>query len=167
MGLARRLHIAIVEDDRHMTEMLSDFISSKYPSAQIEVFKSGEEALSDLSTRPDLVILDYHLDSMNPTAMNGLQILEKLKERYKDIQVVFLSAQESTEIAANTVKYGAFDYILKNQQAFHRLEVVFRNLLGNADLRKNLGTQRFFNYFLALIVILLMVGIVMRRINGM
>ena len=166
MSIQPKLEIVIIEDDVSMTGMLEDFFTGKFPAAQISVFKTGEDALNALFKQPDLVVLDYHLDSMNPTAMNGLQILARLKERYKDIQVVFLSAQESTEIAANTVKYGAYDYILKNQQAFHRLEVVMRNLLGQAHLKKNLGTQRFFNVFLAIVVVVLLLGLLVRRMTS-
>ena len=165
MNESRNIQVVIIEDDLNMTEMLKDFFGSKFPSAQITTFKTGEEALNGIFKEPDLVVLDYHLDSMNPTALNGLQILERLKIRYSSIQVVFLSSQESTEIAANTVKYGAFDYILKNQQAFHRLEVVIRNVTGQAHLKKNLGTQRFFNYFLAIMIIVLLIGLIMQRMD--
>lgn len=163
MSIYTDLHIVAIDDDKNMREMLSDFITSKFNGARLTTFSSGEEAISGLSARPDLIILDYHLDSANPMALNGLQILQKLRSMYPDAQVVFLSSQESTEVAANTMKYGAFDYILKNEFAFQRLELVVRNIMGNSDLRKNAGTQRFFNYLLAGLVIALVLGILYTR----
>ncbi|MFN8142804.1 MAG: response regulator [Bacteroidia bacterium] len=72
---------------------------------------------------PIPVVLDYHLDSSDPTAMNGLQVLKKIKEQFPEVPVIFLSGQEKAEIAANTMKYGAYDCVVKNESAFHRLEI--------------------------------------------
>lgn len=160
------LQIAIIEDDAHMAEMIVDFLESKFPGAQLTHYRSGEDALNGIFRKPNLIILDYNLDGTNPMAMNGLQVLAKLKERLPDVDVVFLSGQESTEIAANTMKYGAYDYILKNQHAFSRLEVVMRNLSGQANLKKSAGTQRFFNYLLLIMVIALLFGIVYIRMTN-
>jgi DNA-binding NtrC family response regulator len=159
------LQISIIEDDATMADMITDFLETKFPGAQLTTYKSGEEALNGIFRKPSLIILDYHLDGSNPMAMNGLQVLAKLKERHPDVEVVFLSAQESTEIAANTMKYGAYDYILKNQHAFNRLEVVMRNIMGQNVLKKNAGTQRFFNYLLATMVIALLIGIIYTRMT--
>ena len=87
----------------------------QYPLAELSTFSTGELSLQGLINEPDLVVLDYHLDSVNPTAMNGLQVLKKLKLRFPFVPVIFLSGQEKAELAYNTIKYGAWDYILKNE----------------------------------------------------
>ncbi|MCX6291463.1 MAG: response regulator [Bacteroidetes bacterium] len=150
--------ITIVDDDPAMTEMLKDFFERKFPGAVVTTFASGETALSGIYFEPDIIILDYHLDSMNAVAMNGLQVLKKLKEQFPAVPVIFLSSQEKTEIAANTMKYGAYDYIVKNENAFHRLEIILNNIRGHADLKKNLGTQKIFNTILAILVLALIAG---------
>ena len=162
MSIYSNLQIVAIEDDANMLEMLKDFIESKFPGALLTTYSTGEEAISGIFRQPDLIILDYHLDSADPMAMNGLQILNKIRARFKDVQIIFLSAQENTEIAANTM---AYDYILKNRFAFQRLEVVIRNLMGQAELQKKSGTQRFFNVLLAGIVLALLAGIFWMRMN--
>ena len=92
--------------------------------------------------------------------------LMKLKERYPQVPVIFLSGQEKTEIATNTMKYGAWDYIVKNDSAFHRLEIHINNILGHVDLKKNLGAQKFFNRLLAILAIALVIGIIVMRIGN-
>lgn len=161
----RSINIAIVDDDAQMREMLTDFIAGKYPAANIQAYSSGEEALSKIYEKPDLVVLDYNLDSNDAVAMNGLQILKKLKEKYEGVPVIFFSAQEKAEIAANTIKYGAWDYIVKNENAFHRLEIIISNILGTVDLKKNLGTQKFFNRLLFLLLVGLLIGFIVRRMS--
>jgi DNA-binding NarL/FixJ family response regulator len=153
-----RLRITLIEDEHQMSEMLKDFISHKYPIAEISIYQSGEEALDKISETQDLYIVDYFLDSDNPQAMNGVQFLKKLQERYPNAKVIFLSGQEKAQVAADTMKYGAYDYIVKNDNAFNRLEIVFKNVLGETSLKKNLGTQRFFNYLLIALIAALLVG---------
>ncbi|MCC7232283.1 MAG: response regulator [Bacteroidia bacterium] len=144
-----------------MSEMLRDFFSEKYPKAQLSSFSSGEKALEGLYSRPDLIVLDYHLDSTDPGAMNGMQVLKKIKERYDDAVVIILSGQEKAEVAANTIKYGAYDYVVKNESAFHRLELLIDKIVGHADMKKNLGTQKFFNIILVILLVAVIVGIIL------
>jgi len=160
-----KIKVAIVDDEAQMREMLKDFVEQKFPAAEISFYSSGEEALEKIYEEPDMIILDYLLDSKNSEAMNGVQVLKKLKERYEDVHVVFVSGQERAEIAANTMKYGAYDYIVKNENAFHRLEIVVKNVLGNTQLKKTAGTQKFFNYLLVALIAALVIGIIVMKVG--
>ena len=160
-----KIKVAVVDDEAQMREMLKDFVEQKFPAAKISSFASGEEALEKIYEEPHVVILDYNLDADNSEAMNGVQILKKLKDRYPDVNVVFVSGQERAEVAANTMRYGAYDYIVKNENAFHRLEIVMKNILGNTDLKKTAGTQKFFNYLLGALIIALIIGIIVMRVK--
>jgi DNA-binding NtrC family response regulator len=159
----RLLKIIVIDDDPQMLEMLKDFFGNKYGSSDVKSYSTGEDALESIVQEPHLIILDYHLDSKNPAAMNGMQVLKKLKDRFPTVPVIFLSGQEKAEVAANTMKYGAYDYIVKNESAFHRLEILINNILGHVDLQKNLGTQKFFNRLLAVLVAALLIGFIVSR----
>ncbi|REJ82404.1 MAG: response regulator [Bacteroidetes bacterium] len=161
----RPIKIILIDDDASMSEMLKDFFKTNYPASELIYFSSGERALQDIYLTPDMIVLDYHLDSSDPAAMNGMQVLKKLKTRFPDVPVIFLSGQEKAEVAANTMKYGAYDYVVKNEHAFHRLSIITNNLLGHSDLRKNLGTQKFFNIFLGILLIALVLGIIIIRMT--
>jgi two-component system, OmpR family, response regulator len=161
----RTLKITLIDDDPQMREMLTDFFNGKFPTSVITTYPTGEEAMMKLSSEPNLVVLDYHLDSVDGTAMNGLQVLKRIKERYPNVPVIFLSGQEKAEVAANTMKYGAWDYIVKNESAFHRLEILMNNILGHVELKKNLGTQKFFNRLLGILVVALVVGLLIIRMT--
>jgi len=163
MYTSQNLKIAIIDDDPAMTEMQKDFFEKKFPGSEITDFSSGEAALKGIYMEPDVIVLDYHLDSTNPDAMNGLMVLKKLKDQFPNVPVIFLSSQEKTEVAANTMKYGAYDYIVKNENAFHRLEILLTNIRGHASLKKNLGTQKIFNTILAILFTALVIGFIIIR----
>ena len=46
------------------------------------------------------------------------------------------SGQDKIEVAVNTMKYGAFDYIVKSESAFHRSENVIFNLIKRMKLQE-------------------------------
>lgn len=159
----RTLQVTLIDDDPNMREMLHDFFSGKYKNCNCESYSTGEEALQKMYAEPNLIVLDYHLDSSDASAMNGLQVLKKVKDKFPNVPVIFLSGQEKAEVAANTMKYGAYDYIVKNESAFHRLEIIFNNILGHVELKKNLGTQKFFNTLLVVLVVAMLIGIVVSK----
>lgn len=165
MYTSRNLLISLIDDDPQMREMLKDFFTGKYPNSDIETYNTGEDAIKNLVVQPDLIILDYHLDSIDATAMNGLQVLKKIKDKFPNTPVIFLSGQEKAEIAANTMKHGAWDYVVKNESAFHRMEILVNNILGHIDLKKNLGTQKFFNRLLGIIILALVIGMIIMRLT--
>lgn len=101
-------NIFIVEDDQFFAQMLK-IVLGKNNYTNVQHFDSGEACLENLYTNPDLVILDYNLGTMN-----GIEVLRKIKGINPNIHVIFLSSQEKMNVAINSLKYGAFDYIEKN-----------------------------------------------------
>jgi two-component system OmpR family response regulator len=136
--------VAIVDDDAMMSQLIEDMIGKKFTNARIAHYRLGEDLLSS-GLRPDVAILDYHLDSLKADAMNGLQVLSKLKERHSELPVIFLTAQDKLDIATNTIKYGAYDYIVKNETAFARLENAMTNVLQLHLLQRTNRSQGIMN----------------------
>ncbi|MEO5572359.1 MAG: response regulator [Bacteroidia bacterium] len=162
----KKFKIVLIDDDPSMMVMLKDFITEKYTRADVAVFKTGEEALSGIFTMPEVIVLDYHLDSVEPDALNGLQILKNVKDLYPETPVIFLSVEEKPEVAMNTINYGAYDYIVKNENAFHRLEILLANILTQSELKRNLSSQKFFNRLLAILLIAVVIGFVIFKMLG-
>ena len=154
----------VIEDNEQMSEMIKDSIIHKFSSANVSVFTSGEEALNETKSDPDVIILDYQLDSQNPKALNGIQVLGKLKKQFTS-PVIFLSAQEKPEVSANIIKYGAYDYVVKNQQSFQRLEIIINNILNSRSQKQSSGSQKTLITVLIGIIIALVITIVMMMMN--
>src|SRR5207253_1745416 len=137
----------------------------KFPGSTVVYYNTGEDAIPAIVNQPDIVILDYQLDSVKPDAMNGIQILSKLKERFPELPVIFMSAQDRIEVASNTIKYGAYDYIVKGETAFHKLELVVRQLAGLRQLKKSHGFQKSMNMVFWVLVLGLLGYIIYLRLQ--
>ena len=68
----------LVDDDRLFLKSLEiEFM--EHADFSIKTFATGEQCVENLSQSPDIIILDYHLDGIDKTAMNGIEALDKIK----------------------------------------------------------------------------------------
>jgi CheY-like chemotaxis protein len=139
-----KLKITLVDDEPAFLNMLKDFVLQRYPNAQVNVCTSGEEAVEKIYEQQDLIIIDYQLDSVNPAAMNGIQLLQRLKQMYPETPVIFISASENPEVAAHTIKFGAYDYLIKNEHTFQKAEILLNNILTHDSLKKKFRASAVF-----------------------
>ncbi len=114
-------NIFIVDDDEMMALMLSDHLSKNYRNT-VTVFNTGEECLKKIHLNPDVIILDYQLNSVDPNAADGLQILQQIKKVDRKIHVIMLSSQDEYGKAMQTIVKGALEYVVKNDEAFKRID---------------------------------------------
>ncbi|CAN5332955.1 hypothetical protein BH09BAC1_BH09BAC1_08030 [soil metagenome] len=129
--------VFLVDDDPMHLQMLKDHLSSKF-KLDITTFSTGEDCLANLDKNPDVVVLDYYLNSVEKNAANGIEILKKIKVRKPDTEVVMLSGQEKIEIAVETMASGAFDYVIKNESSFLRTENKLINVFKHKKVQENL-----------------------------
>ena len=127
MAAVEKRVIFLVDDEPIQNEMLKDFLDERFVF-DIRTFENGEEALESLPLNPEVVVLDYHLSSRQREAQNGVDILKALKERCPDTQVVMLSGQDRVEVAVESMRYGAYDYVVKGETAFYRIENLLINI---------------------------------------
>ncbi len=122
----------------------------------IKTFMSGEEVLKALSKKPDIIILDYFLDSEKPNAMSGIKVLQEIKQIAPDVEVLMLSGQEDIDVAVNSVKYGAVDYIVKNKSAFIRVQNDIKRIMkGKEKDKDNAGFRKFVITLVAFLILLI------------
>lgn len=123
------IKIFIVDDEPMLSEMLTDYLKEQNPGMKIQSFPTGEACLKNLHENPDAVVLDYHLNSREKDASNGIDILKELKKRNKRLPVIMLSSQKSYFIATQTIMYGAVHYVIKGQDAFKEIyELIKANI---------------------------------------
>jgi two-component system OmpR family response regulator len=165
MSPERKLSVTIIDDDPAICEMVRDTIEKKFPGSAIAIFNTGEDALAAMTAEPNIAVLDYQLDTVKADAMNGIQILSKLKARYPNLPVIFLTGQDRIEVASNTIKYGAYDYIVKNETAFHKLELALTQLANLRTLKKSNGFQKTMNLVFWVLVIALFGYVIYLRVH--
>jgi DNA-binding NarL/FixJ family response regulator len=120
--------IFIVDDEPLLSEMLTDYLKDQYEGFNIKCFPTGEACLQNLDEQPDVVVLDYYLNSKEKSAANGIDILKEIKRHDKALPVIMLSSQKSYATASQTIMYGAMHYVIKGQDPF---EEIFQLIKSN------------------------------------
>jgi DNA-binding NtrC family response regulator len=120
-------YMFLVDDEPIQNEMLKDYLSERF-QYQIKTYGSGEEAMKDMHLNPEIAVLDFHLNSHLPNAQNGVEVLKMVKEQHPAVQVIMLSGQDKLEVAVDSMKYGAYDYVIKGETAFSRMENILNNI---------------------------------------
>ncbi|UTW63944.1 response regulator [bacterium SCSIO 12741] len=110
--------VFVVEDDPLYGAFIKEvLLQNEYTN--LKLFQSGKEFMEELHKNPSIVILDYRLKE---PGLDGLKILKRIKAYDPDIHVLMLTGQQKLEVAVNTLKYGAFDYVIKDENAQRNLQ---------------------------------------------
>lgn len=133
-----KIKIFLVDDDAlYLKSLEIEFL--EHADFIIETYPTGELCLKNLSHNPDIIILDYHLDGIDKTAMNGLETLDKIKDSNPDIPVIMLSSQDKIEVAINCMHHRAGDYVVKSETAFMRLRKIITTIFTYKKMEKELS----------------------------
>jgi DNA-binding NtrC family response regulator len=133
-----KIKLFLVDDDALFLKSLEiEFL--QHGDFTIETFSTGEHCLENLSHSPDVIILDYHLDGIDKNAMNGMETLDKIKAINPDIPVVMLSSQDKIDVAINCMHHRAFDYVVKSETAFIRLQKIITTVFSYKKMEKTLN----------------------------
>ncbi len=98
--------VLIVDDELGVRESLRMVLKDRF---EIGVATSGQAALDTIEREPvDVVLLDLLMPGMD-----GMEALEKIRQRPAPPQVIMLTATKTVKTAVNAMKLGAFDYITK------------------------------------------------------
>lgn len=113
--------VFIVEDNKTYSLLLKKYleIHLKKWSTTVFSFVTGEACLQKFKKiKPDIILLDYELNSHTTDAENGLQILDKLKALDPGIKIIMLTGNAELNVALKSFQNGAADYILKGENSF-------------------------------------------------
>jgi two-component system nitrogen regulation response regulator NtrX len=141
--------ILIVDDEAGVRASLGGVLRDE--GYEVDAVESGEACLELVTRRPfEVILLDVWL-----TGLDGLETLERLRERQVDAVVVMISGHASIESAVRATKLGAFDFIekplslektvlvVRNAIRQHRLETENRALRARVDRQQTMvGTSR-------------------------
>lgn len=98
--------LLVVDDEVEYCSLIQECFSEKY---EVRVTYDGEEAIKEVHEfLPDCVLLDVKMPKMN-----GITALGLIKSSHPKTQVIMVSASGSIRVAEESLKRGAFDYILK------------------------------------------------------
>ncbi|MDP3916582.1 MAG: response regulator [Bacteroidota bacterium] len=133
-----KIKIFLVDDDALYLKLL-EIELLEHEDFDIQTYSTGELCLENLKYNPDVIILDYELNGIDKKAMNGLDILDKIKAYNPLIPVVMLSSQDKIEIAINCMHHKAFDYVVKSETAYLRLRKIIPAVFRFKKMEKELN----------------------------
>ena len=138
MTTENKIKIFLVDDDALFLKKL-EIEFKQHGDFEIETFTTGELCVANLTKAPDVIILDYHLDGIDKNAMNGMVTLDKIKAFNSDTPVIMLSSQDKIEVAVECMHHQAYDYVVKSETAFIRLQKIITSIFSYKKMEKELN----------------------------
>src|SRR3954462_11395517 len=123
--------ILIVDDEADIRELVSGILQDEGYITRSA--RDSDDALNSVANRrPNLVFLDIWLQG---SRLDGLQLLDAVKQQHPDLPVVMISGHGNIETAVAAIKQGAYDFIEKPFKA-DRLVLVAERALENSRLKR-------------------------------
>ncbi len=132
--------IFLVEDNELFAEALT--ISLEDKGYTVHAFHSGEEMISGWEEDPDVILLDYFIDSPLGFAMNGDKILRFIRRISKNLPVVILTSNSDIGEATAMLKQGAVDYIIKDDVLDTNLAKTLEQILEANKIRAEMAANK-------------------------
>jgi DNA-binding NtrC family response regulator len=123
-------NILIIDDDESLVHFLSRFFKRK--GYAVAACLKGCDALEEISRQDfDLILLDYKMPEIN-----GLDLLAKIKGMGVKTPVIMMTAYGTTDLAIETMKRGAYDYLIKPFERKDLTRIVNEALLVNRQMKE-------------------------------
>jgi len=128
-----KARVLVVDDEINLLKTLSDVLNRN--GYEVAVAKDGPSALGLIEkNRFDIALLDIRMPQMD-----GVELLERIKARYPDVEVIIMTAYGTIETAIKSIKLGAYAYILKPLD----IDDVLVNLKKITQMKTLAGEARF------------------------
>lgn len=130
--------VLLIEDEASIRSVLKDILKDqKEMKLQVDEARDGVEALAMLEANTyDLAFCDIKMPKMD-----GMEVLQKTKEKGIATTFVMISAHGTTEMAVDATKMGAYDFLQKPPD-LNRLLITLRNALDKNTLTKETKSLR-------------------------
>ncbi len=123
--------ILVVDDEEKIRRSLSGLLKDQ--GYEVIAVENGSECLQIMSTQNfDLVILDVIM----PEA-SGIEVLQKIKEEYKDTEVIMITGYADKEKAISALRLNAYDFVEKPFESKEMLNTI-SHCLNHLGLRKEI-----------------------------
>jgi DNA-binding NtrC family response regulator len=120
--LQEQQKIFLVDDDPFCLTLMEHVLRLS-GFQNVYAFESGAACLNALTEEPDIIFLDQVMGSVS-----GTDTLKAIKRFNPDIYVVFVSGQQQVEVAVESLKFGAFDYIVKDEHLATKITTVLAKI---------------------------------------
>lgn len=123
----------IVDDDTFCANMHEQFLTNMGHN-DVTFFSNGTDCLNNLDQNPDIIFLDHNMEDIT-----GFEVLKKIKRYNPNIYVVMVSGQENIKTAVDALKYGAFDYVIKDESVSDKMNIIINKIIKVKEELKKLN----------------------------
>jgi diguanylate cyclase (GGDEF)-like protein/PAS domain S-box-containing protein len=136
------IRVLYAEPSAADVDLLRRHLARYAPHVQLEAVATAQEVLARLPPQvdqgPDVLLLDFKLPGMN-----ALDVVREVRhERHLDVPVIVITGHGDETSAAQTLKLGAADYLVKQEDLLQRLPVAIENVWYRAQLERERGALR-------------------------
>lgn len=150
MKIDKSQAIYVVDDDKPLNGMICKFLE-KQGFKNVKSFYTGEDVLGYFkANEAPIIIQDFDLPGIN-----GIEVLTKTKVTHPKTDFIFLSGQSTIDVAVDSIKQGAFDYIVKDNFAKENVHTKIIHILKIRALSKDRIISK---YLIGTFLVLLLVS---------
>jgi len=163
----KQIKIFIVDDNNVFAQAMKADIESAFIAMPLKIFtfENGEKCMEVLSKeKPQVVILDYHLNNIITKSVDGIKVLDWIKKEDEEINVIMLTRDDNIEIAIKSFKHGASDYIVKSDTQFRKVIYTLFNLFKLMEAKKNEKRYKYIAFLTIFFIALIIFTVVMIQI---
>lgn len=138
MNIKDPISIFIVDDNKIFALALKADIENAFSKILIHVqsFETGEQCMEKFKEeKPQVVILDYNLNSKYPDAADGIKMLDWIKKENPETNVIMLTGDDNIDVALKSFHHGAVDYVVKTETKFKKINYSLINLFKMAEAK--------------------------------
>jgi DNA-binding NtrC family response regulator len=118
------IKVFLVDDDLFSLNIYRQYLEN-VGLKNIQLFLNGRICLNNLHQKPSMIFLNHPIDDSS-----SFELLQKIKQYRQTIYVVILSKQENINMAADAMKHGAFDYIVKGDNEIIKMKNVIERIFS-------------------------------------
>lgn len=119
---SQSLNVFILNDDVMIAGKLRKYLKKRFGDRlNISLFFTSRSCLRMINGQVHLVVVDDYLQESSHTGIAGIDMLQKIKEKDPQTEVVILSSDEDVALAVDAMKLGARDYIRNDRSAWQRI----------------------------------------------
>ena len=136
-NLSRRIRVAVVEDDRATSELLSKVITESTSLSLVKVFPDAESLLHEIDSLPvDVLVMDLKLPRSS-----GIECTRQVKDRRPEIQVVVFTMFSDSDLIMSALKAGSTGYLVKRSSASEIVEGIEEVWQGGAPMSPGIARK--------------------------
>lgn len=109
--------IYIIDPNQNYRRVLESCLNA-LDFKRLRLFENGESCFSLVGSAPDIIILEYNLGE---NCWNGIEFMAEFSRVNTETRYIFMSSATNVDIAVESIRKGASDYILKSKSGITRL----------------------------------------------